>query len=116
MPRYAELVYNGFWFSPERRALQAAIDETQKYCTGTVRVKLYKVRDLEEYLLNVCWSDMFKLQHIQCCSLAHASPSCSASLDGGRFRSRHQSMQSAVSMACSCLSASAACLCLRVPL
>jgi argininosuccinate synthase len=42
MPRYAELVYNGFWFSPERRALQAAIDETQKYCTGTVRLKLYK--------------------------------------------------------------------------
>ena len=44
MPRYAELVYNGFWFSPERRALQAAIDETQKFCSGTVRVKLYKVR------------------------------------------------------------------------
>jgi argininosuccinate synthase len=44
MPRYAELVYNGFWFSPERRALQAAIDETQKFCTGTVRLKLYKVR------------------------------------------------------------------------
>ncbi|CAK0731909.1 hypothetical protein CVIRNUC_000059 [Coccomyxa viridis] len=42
MPRYAELVYNGFWFSPERRALQAAIDETQRFCTGTVRVKLYK--------------------------------------------------------------------------
>ena len=40
--RYAELVYNGLWFSPERRALQAAIDETQKYNTGTVRVKLYK--------------------------------------------------------------------------
>ena len=46
MPRYAELVYNGFWFSPERRALQAAIDETQKYATGTVRVKLYKVQTL----------------------------------------------------------------------
>ena len=46
MPRYAELVYNGFWFSPERRALQAAIDETQKFCTGTVRVKLYKVATL----------------------------------------------------------------------
>lgn len=59
MPRYAELVYNGFWFSPERRALQAAIDETQKYCTGTVRVKLYKVRVLAEHLLNVWWSDMF---------------------------------------------------------
>jgi argininosuccinate synthase len=42
MPRYAELVYNGFWFSPERRAMQAAIDETQKFVAGTVRVKLYK--------------------------------------------------------------------------
>jgi argininosuccinate synthase len=34
MPRYAELVYNGFWFSPEREALQRLIDETQQYCTG----------------------------------------------------------------------------------
>ena len=42
MPKYAELVYNGFWFSPERTALQALIDETQKFATGTVRVKLYK--------------------------------------------------------------------------
>ncbi|MFT3690005.1 argininosuccinate synthase [Paenirhodobacter sp.] len=42
MPRYAELVYNGFWFSPEREALQALIDKTQEYVTGTVRLKLYK--------------------------------------------------------------------------
>ncbi|MEK9677533.1 MAG: argininosuccinate synthase [Rhodospirillaceae bacterium] len=42
MPRYAELVYNGFWFSPEREMLQAAIDESQKLVTGTVRLKLYK--------------------------------------------------------------------------
>lgn len=42
MPRYAELIYNGFWFSPEREALQAAIDSTQKFVKGTVRVKLYK--------------------------------------------------------------------------
>ena len=42
MPRYAELIYNGFWFSPERRMLQAAIDETQKTVTGVVRLKLYK--------------------------------------------------------------------------
>jgi argininosuccinate synthase len=41
MPRYAELVYNGFWFSPEREMLQAAIDESQKLVTGTVRLKLY---------------------------------------------------------------------------
>ena len=42
MPKYAELLYNGFWFSPEREALQAAIDMTQRYCTGMVRLKLYK--------------------------------------------------------------------------
>ena len=42
MPRYAELIYNGFWFSPEREMLQAAIDHSQKHVTGTVRLKLYK--------------------------------------------------------------------------
>ncbi len=42
MPRYAEVVYNGFWFSPERRMLQALIDESQKSVTGQVRLKLYK--------------------------------------------------------------------------
>jgi argininosuccinate synthase len=42
MPRYAELIYNGFWFSPEREMLQAAIDLSQANVTGTVRVKLYK--------------------------------------------------------------------------
>jgi argininosuccinate synthase len=42
MPRYAKLIYNGYWFSPERKMLQAAIDETQKNVNGTVRLKLYK--------------------------------------------------------------------------
>ena len=42
MPRYAELIYNGFWFSPEREMLQALIDKSQAYVTGTVRLKLYK--------------------------------------------------------------------------
>jgi argininosuccinate synthase len=42
MPRYAELVYNGFWFSPEREMLQAAIDKSQEHVEGTVRLKLYK--------------------------------------------------------------------------
>ncbi|MAX72548.1 MAG: argininosuccinate synthase [Nioella sp.] len=42
MPKYAELIYNGFWFSPEREMLQAAIDASQAYVTGTVRLKLYK--------------------------------------------------------------------------
>jgi argininosuccinate synthase len=42
MPRYAGLIYNGFWFSPEREMLQALIDKSQEYVTGTVRVKLYK--------------------------------------------------------------------------
>ena len=42
MPRYAKLIYNGFWFSPERRMLQALIDESQRWVTGLVRLKLYK--------------------------------------------------------------------------
>ena len=42
MPHYAELIYNGLWFSPEREMLQAAIDESQKYVTGSVTLKLYK--------------------------------------------------------------------------
>jgi len=40
--KYAELIYNGFWFSPEREMMQAAIDTTQKYVQGTVKLKLYK--------------------------------------------------------------------------
>ncbi len=42
MPRYADLVYNGYWWSPEREMLQTAIDQTQKYVNGHVRLKLYK--------------------------------------------------------------------------
>src|SRR5689334_14118201 len=42
MPRYAEIVYNGFWFSPERRMIQAMADESQASVSGTVRLKLYK--------------------------------------------------------------------------
>ena len=42
MPKYAELIYNGYWFSPEREMLQAAIDASQDHVTGTVRMKLYK--------------------------------------------------------------------------
>jgi argininosuccinate synthase len=42
MPRYASLIYNGFWFSPEREMLQALIDKSQEHVTGTVRMKLYK--------------------------------------------------------------------------
>jgi len=42
MPKYASLIYNGFWFAPEREMLQAAIDLSQQKVTGQVRVKLYK--------------------------------------------------------------------------
>ena len=42
MPRYAELIYNGFWFAPEREMLQAAIDKSQELVTGRVKLKLYK--------------------------------------------------------------------------
>ena len=44
MPRYAELIYNGFWFAPEREMLQALIDKSQENVTGTVRIKLFKGR------------------------------------------------------------------------
>ena len=42
MPKYAKLIYNGYWFSKEREMMQAAIDETQKTVAGTVKLKLYK--------------------------------------------------------------------------
>ena len=42
MPKYAELIYNGFWFTPEREMLQAAVDISQEFVTGTVKLKLYK--------------------------------------------------------------------------
>jgi len=42
MPKYAELIYNGFWFSPEREMLQALIDKSQEHVSGTVKIKLYK--------------------------------------------------------------------------
>ena len=42
MPRYASLIYNGFWFAPEREMLQALIDKSQAPVSGTVRLKLYK--------------------------------------------------------------------------
>ena len=42
MPKYAEAIYNGFWFSPEREMLQAAIDKSQEFVAGRVRLKLYK--------------------------------------------------------------------------
>jgi argininosuccinate synthase len=42
MPKYAELIYNGFWFAPEREMLQAAVDRSQQFATGTVRLRLYK--------------------------------------------------------------------------
>ncbi len=42
VPRYAEMIYYGYWFSPEREMLQSLMDETQKNVTGVVRLKLYK--------------------------------------------------------------------------
>ena len=44
MPRYAEIIYNGFWFSPEREMLQALIDKSQEFVSGVVKLKLYKGR------------------------------------------------------------------------
>src|SRR5690606_8088244 len=42
MPKYAELIYNGFWFAPEREMLQALIDKSQEFVSGEVTIKLYK--------------------------------------------------------------------------
>jgi argininosuccinate synthase len=42
IPRFADLIYNGYWFSPEREVIQASIDAAQQDVTGTARVKLYK--------------------------------------------------------------------------
>ncbi|HIC85503.1 MAG TPA: argininosuccinate synthase, partial [Desulfobacterales bacterium] len=42
IPRYSEMIYYGYWFSPEREALQALIDQSQQYVSGVVRLKLYK--------------------------------------------------------------------------
>lgn len=42
MPRYAKLIYNGYWFSPERRLMQEMIDQSQMYVTGLVKLELYK--------------------------------------------------------------------------
>ncbi len=42
MPKYAELIYNGYWFSPEREMLQALIDQSQRFVTGSVKIKIYK--------------------------------------------------------------------------
>ena len=62
MPRYAELIYNGFWFSPEREMLQALIDRSQEHVTGTVRLQLYKgsVRTIAR------WSDhsLYSEKHV----------------------------------------------------
>ncbi|MCB1368717.1 MAG: argininosuccinate synthase [Rhodobacteraceae bacterium] len=62
MPKYAELIYNGFWFSPEREMLQALIDRSQEYVSGTVRLKLYKGT---AYVVGR-WSDysLYSEQHV----------------------------------------------------
>ncbi|WP_428022873.1 argininosuccinate synthase [Arcobacter sp.] len=66
MPKYAKLIYQGYWFSPEREMLQAAIDSTQKHVEGTVKVKLYKGnvtvvgRDSSKSLYNDAYSTFEK--------------------------------------------------------
>jgi argininosuccinate synthase len=62
MPRYAELIYNGFWFAPEREMLQALIDKSQEHVSGTVRLKLYK----GNVQVVGRWSDrsLYSLEHV----------------------------------------------------
>ena len=62
MPRYAELIYNGFWFSPEREMLQALIDKSQEPVTGTVRLKLYK--GSASVVGRKSPNSLFSLQHV----------------------------------------------------
>ena len=66
MPRYAKLIYQGYWFSPEREMLQSAIDASQKHVEGTVKIKLYKGnvtvigRDSKKSLYNDAYSTFEK--------------------------------------------------------
>jgi len=62
MPRYAELIYNGFWFSPEREMLQAAIDASQAMVNGEVRVKLYK--GLASIIGRTSPNSLYSLEHV----------------------------------------------------
>ena len=52
VPRYAEMVYYGYWFAPERLMLQAAIDEATRAVTGTARLRLYRATATEQYVLD----------------------------------------------------------------
>src|SRR6202035_2791271 len=62
MPRYAELIYNGFWFSPEREMLQALIDKSQEKVEGRVRLKLYK--GLARVVGRVSPNSLYSLAHV----------------------------------------------------
>ncbi|MCG8358948.1 MAG: argininosuccinate synthase [Kiloniellales bacterium] len=62
MPRYAELIYNGFWFSPEREMLQALIDKSQEPVSGTVRLKLYKGNVIVEGRQSP--NSLYSLEHV----------------------------------------------------
>jgi len=62
MPRYAELIYNGFWFSPEREMLQAAIDASQTAVSGSVRLKLYKGR--ADVVGRTSPQSLYSLEHV----------------------------------------------------
>ncbi|RMD63925.1 MAG: argininosuccinate synthase [Alphaproteobacteria bacterium] len=62
MPRYAELIYNGFWFSPEREMLQALIDRSQEAVNGTVRLKLYKGNVIVEGRKSP--NSLYSLEHV----------------------------------------------------
>ncbi|MGH6931358.1 MAG: argininosuccinate synthase [Dongiaceae bacterium] len=62
MPRYAELIYNGFWFAPERPMLQALIDKSQEHVAGTVRLKLYKGHAL--VVGRKSPNSLYSLQHV----------------------------------------------------
>ena len=62
MPRYAKLLYEGFWFSPEREMLQAAIDASQEFVSGEVRLKLFKGR--ADVVGRSSENSLYSLEHV----------------------------------------------------
>jgi argininosuccinate synthase len=75
MPKYANMVYNGFWFAPEREMLQAAIDQTQEVVNGEVRLKFYKVSSTYSALSGASSGDTVQ-RHISSSGSAQGSSKC----------------------------------------
>src|SRR5690625_2586958 len=92
IPKYAELIYYGFWYAPEREALQALIDDSQKTVTGTVRLKLYKGNIItcgRKSLLSLYDSDIASMEGVES-SYNQNDATGFIRLQGLRLRARHK--------------------------